>query len=165
MKKFFAIFAILLSVSILDAKRAKHPLIEIGPKGSLYISSVRFGIGVEVVCNPLRAVGFRTELIEVSFGDYTEFYMNAGGSLDALIYIPMRGIEPYIHTGFGFSVISNGGTNTTFSIRAGMGLNYAFNKQTILFVEPGIIILDSGAGGGTDAIFRLSFGGRFGLLR
>ncbi len=164
MKKFLIILVILLSVSAVEARRIKHPLIEIGPKASLYISSVRFGIGAEVVCNPLKVVGFRTELIEVSFGDYTNFYMNAGGSLDALIYIPMRGIEPYIHTGFGFNVLSNGGSVTTFAIRAGMGLNYAVNRGTVLFVEPGIIIVDSGVGG-TDAIFRLSFGGRFGLLK
>lgn len=165
MKKFCIILTLLVCVSALHARRAKHPLIEIGPKANLYIGDdIRFGIGTEIVCNPLKFVGFRTEVIEVSFGDYTNFYMNAGGSLDALIYIPMRGIEPYVHAGFGFSVYSNGGSVTTFAIRAGMGLNYAVNRRTMLFVEPGIIIVDSGVGG-TDAIFRLSFGGRFGLLK
>ena len=107
------------------------------------------------------------DITELSFGDYTQFHVNYVGSLDALIYIPMkglRGIYPYLHTGFGFNTVSNGNGYTSFSIRAGMGFTYPWSKTLDLFVEPGIIITDPGAGD-THTMFRLSMGGRFGLLR
>jgi hypothetical protein len=165
MKRLFIILLILFAVASMQAKVYKSvrpSLIEIGPKGSLYISSVRFGIGAEVLFNPMPTFGIRVDATEVSFGNGTVFYLNHGGSLDALIYIPMRGMQPYVHTGFGFSVISNGGSATLFSIRAGLGLNYPMARNAKLFIEPGIIIYGNG---GTDVMFRLSMGGRFGLLR
>jgi len=170
MKKLFLILTILLIVSSVDAKilkRTKKPLVEIGPKASLYIGSVRFGFGAEVVFNPLKNIGFRMDLTELSFGDYTQFHLNYVGSFDALITIPMRGLrsmQPYLHCGFGFNVLGNEETTTTFSIRAGMGINYPWSRTTDLFIEPGIIIYDPGPGD-SETIFRLSVGGRFGILR
>jgi hypothetical protein len=165
LKKLFIILVLLTSITLLEAKRFRKTgksLIEIGPKASLYISSVEFGIGAEMTLNPIRTFGFRLDVTEVKFGS-TTFYLNHGTSLDALIYIPMRDIEPYIHTGFGFTVFDTPtGTQTFFSIRAGMGFNYPIARRSNLFVEPGIIISGDGD---TKATFRLSFGGRFGILR
>jgi len=107
-------------------------------------------------------VGFRFSGTELSFGNYTQFYLNFGSSLDALIYFPMRGMQPYVHAGFGFNMIGNGGSVTVFSIRGGLGLTYPWSRATNFFVEPGVIITDNGD---TDVTFRLSVGGRFGVLK
>ena len=75
----------------------------------------------------------------------------------------MRGLHPYINTGFGFNVRDTGaGSHTSFEIRAGMGGNYPINRRADLFIEPGIIISGNGA---THTVFRLSFGGRFGIFK
>lgn len=160
MKKITIIVAIMLLVVAAEAKR---PLVEVEPKASLYIGSVRFGLGCDVVFNPLRTVGFRLGVTELSFGDYTQFYLNQGSSLDALIYFPMRGMQPYVHTGFGFNMIdTEAGSSTYFTIRGGLGLNYPWSRGSNLFVEPGVIISGNGD---TDVWFRLSVGGRFGILK
>jgi len=163
MKKILIVIAILLFVVAADAKRYRS-LVEVEPKASLYIGSVRFGIGCDVIFNPLKTVGFRFSATELSFGDYTQFYLNFGSSLDALIYFPMRGMQPYVHTGFGFNMIDTdpGGTNTFFTIRGGLGLTYPWSRATNLFVEPGVIITDNGD---TDVTFRLSVGARFGVFK
>lgn len=164
MKKFLIIGAILLFVVAADAKSYRS-LVEVEPKASLYIGSVRFGLGCDVIFNPLKTVGFRFSGTELSFGDhYTQFYLNFGSSLDALIYFPMRGMQPYVHTGIGFNMIDTdpGGSNTFFTIRGGLGLTYPWSRGTNLFVEPGVIITDNGD---TDVTFRLSVGGRFGVLK
>lgn len=166
MKKIFIVFAILFFIMFADAKmykKTKRPLIEIGPKASLYIGSIEFGIGAEVIFNPLKSIGVRLDLTEIRFGDNTSFYLNHGGSLDALIYIPMRGLHPYVHAGFGFNVRDTGtGSHTSLEIRAGMGGNYPINRRADLFIEPGIIISGNGD---THTVFRLSFGGRFGIFK
>ena len=163
MKKLSIMFVIFFLVSSVDANIPKRSLIEIGPKASLYINNdTQFRIGVEAVFNPLKSFGIRIDLAEVIFNG-TKFYLNREGSLDVLIYIPIRGMQSYIHSGFGLKIHETGaGTKTDFSIRAGLGLNYTLNRRTDLFVEPGIIIKGNGA---TNAIFRLSFGARFGILR
>lgn len=166
MKKILVVVAILLFVAAADAKIAKgyRSLVEVEPKASLYIGSVRFGLGCDILVNPLKTVGFRFGLTELSFGGHTQFYLNHGGSLDALFYFPMRGMQPYVHTGIGFLVLDTdpGGTNTFFTIRGGLGLNYPWSRGTNLFVEPGVIISDNGD---TDVTFRLSVGGRFRVLK
>ncbi len=143
-------------------KIAKPSLVEIGPKASLYIGNdVQFGFGAELVFNPIKNFGLRLDFTEIRFGSVV-FNFNYGASLDGIIYIPMRGVSPYIHTGFGFKVISNqGNAPNSFEIRAGMGVNYPLRRRTNLFVEPGIIISGDGD---TKATFRLSGGARFGLL-
>ena len=167
MKRFFVILGLLVFVTTLSAKGLKsRPLIEGGPKASLYIGSVAFGIGSEVVVNPLKNMGFRFNLAEIHFNDGTRFTLNQG-SLDALLYIPMQELQPYIHAGLGLT--ANGGT--TFSISGGMGLNFTMNRGTDVFVEPGIIITSisvdgvDGDGDNTDVQFRLSAGARFGLIK
>lgn len=167
MKKLLIVIAILLFVVAAEAKRYRS-LVEVEPKASLYIGSVRFGLGCDILINPLKTVGFRFSGTELSFGnDYTQFYLNHGGSLDALFYFPMRGMQPYVHAGIGFLVLDTdpGDSNTFFTIRGGLGLNYPWSRGTNLFVEPGVIITDPGDWGDTDVIFRLSVGARFGILK
>jgi len=163
MKKILVVVAILLFIVAAEAKRYR-PLVEVEPKANLYIGSVRFGLGCDILVNPLKTVGFRFSLTELSFGNYTQFYLNFGSSLDALIYFPMRGMQPYVHTGLGFHMLDTdpGGTNTFFTIRGGLGLNYPWSRGTNFFVEPGVIITDNGD---TDVTFRLSVGARFGVLK
>jgi len=168
MKKIITVVGLcLILVSGLNAKgikRSRRYLFELGPKANLYIGDeVRIGIGAEVVVNPLSTFGLRMELTELVVGGNTSFYLNNNGSIDALIPIPMRNLAPYIHAGFGFNVFDTGaGSQTIFSIRAGMGIDYPISPGTKLFFEPGIIISGNGD---TKATFRLSFGGRFGVLR
>jgi len=165
MKKILIIGVILLFVVAADAKRYRS-LVEVEPKANLYIGSVRFGIGCDVIFNPLKTVGFRFSGTELSFGGHTQFYLNHGGSIDALFYFPMRGPQPYVHAGFGFHVSDvSGDSRTHFTMRGGLGLTYPWSRATNLFVEPGVIITDPGDWGDTDVILRLSVGARFGVLK
>jgi hypothetical protein len=173
MKKCVILLILLVTVSVLHAKvfKSSRALLEIGPKGTLYLAEgpdndVRFGIGAELVVNPVRNIGLRMDITELSFGESTLFYLNQGKfpqgiTLDALIYFPMSGMQPYFHTGFGFFTESNGESETFYSIRAGMGFNFRMKGGTDLFLEPGIIIAGNGD---TDLIFRTSFGARFGIF-
>jgi len=155
-------------------KRFHHSVFDIAPKASFYIGEdAYFGIGAECVVNPVKQIGIRLNITELTFGNGTYFYLNylnsgewglSGLSLDGLFYIPMTEIEPYVHGGLGFEIFDPpgpGDTHTFFSFRFGMGLNYSVNPKTKVFVEPGIIIYDAG---NTETVFRLSFGARFGIL-
>lgn len=169
MMKKLIIFALLLvfvtTASALPVKKSRKSLVEFGPKASLYISSVRFGLGAEIVFNPMRNLGIRMDLAEFSFGeDLTEFYLNYGGSLDALIHFPARGMNPYFYAGLGLVSFSNGISRTDFAFRFGLGIEHAWDRNTNVFLEPGLIIADIGAGE-TRTTFRLSAGARLGLLR
>jgi hypothetical protein len=163
MKKLPIILMLLFIVSSVEAKTTDRSLIEIGPKASIYINDgVQFGIGIEAVVNPLRIVGFRFDLTEILF-DPTTFYFNREGSLDAFVYIPLRNIQLYIHSGIGLKIHETGaGTQTDYSIRGGLGLNYPLNSKTCVFVEPGIIFSGNGD---SDVSFRVSAGARFGIIR
>lgn len=174
MRRLITILAISTFIFAVDGKTVKgqkRSVFEIGPKGSLYIGEdAHFGIGAECIINPLHQVGIRLNITEVVFGNGTHFYLNSGGwgfsgmSLDGLFYIPMSDLEPYIHGGLGFEIFDNPGPsgNTTFlSFRFGMGLNYPVNPGTKIFVEPGIVVYDAG---NTEAVFRFSFGDRFGIF-
>ena len=158
-------FAFVATASAVPVKKSRHSLVEFGPKASLYIGSVRFGIGAELVFNPMRNLGIRMDLAEFSFGDdYTQFYMNYGGSLDALLHFPTRGINPYFFGGLGLVSFSNGASRTDFAFRFGLGLEHAWDRNTNVFLEPGLIIADIG-GDDTETTFRLSAGARLGILR
>lgn len=168
MKKTLIILLILCAVIIGQAqtrRTAKRPLIELGPKASLYLGSLRFGVGAELLINPLRNLGLRFDLAELSFGDGdTRFAFNLRDiSMDALLYIPMEGIKPYAFFGFGLAANED---RTNVEFRGGLGFNYSVTRSTDLFVEPGAIITYNSYGeGATDIWFRLSMGGRFGLIR
>ncbi len=168
MKKFTILVLLLMFVGVSHAairRSAKRPLIELGPKASIYIGSVRGGFGAELIANPLRNFGLRMDLTELSFGDGgTEFYFNLRNlSLDAMIYLPVSGLRPYAYVGFGLG--ADGRTNLAF--RGGMGFNYSVTRTTDLFIEPGMIVTYIGDGPEdvTDVWFRFSMGGRFGILR
>ena len=168
MKKLFIILAILFIVSSLDAKVIRRSTFEIGTKASLYIGdavdNVGLGLGVEVIVNPMRSIGFRIDLTEFLIADNTSFVFNHGGSFDALFYLPTRTLNLYIHTGFGLA--TNG--NTGLSIRGGVGLVHSWSRSSNLFIEPGIIITDredAPEDAPTEVTFRLSAGARFGIFR
>jgi hypothetical protein len=167
MKKTIIISLVLCAVIMGHAqtrKSAKRPLIELGPKASLYIGSLNFGIGAELLINPTRNVGLRFGLAELRFGeDDTRFSLNLRDlSMDGILYIPMEGIKPYAFLGFG--IVTQNNTNLEF--RGGLGFNYSVTRSTDIFVEPGAIFAyNSYDEGSTDIWFRLSVGGRFGLIR
>lgn len=168
MKRFIAIvvfFAFVATASAVPVRKPKHSLVEFGPKANLYIGSVRFGIGAELIVNPLRNLGIRMDVAEFSFGNHlTEFHMNYGGSLDALIHFPAQQINPYFYGGFSlFSFDIDGFSDTFFTFRFGLGLEHTWDRNMNVFIEPGFMIAD--AGGETETIFRLSAGARLGLLR
>ncbi len=163
MKKIFVMSVMLFIVLSADAKILKGSLIELGPKATLYINDeINFGIGVEAVVNPLRSVGFRVNLTEVTF-DPTTFYFNREGSIDAFVYIPMQRMQLYVLAGVGLKIHETGaGTQTRYSISGGLGLNYPLHPKTALFVEPAVIISGNGD---TDVSFRVSAGVRFGVIK
>jgi len=167
MKKVFIIL-LLLSVFIIGEaqtrKTAKRPLIELGPKASLYIGSLRFGLGAELLVNPLRNVGLRFDLTELSFGeDDTRFSFNLRDiSLDGILYLQMQDITPYAFLGLGLAANEN---TTRVEFRGGLGFNYSITRGTDIFLEPGVIITHDSYAERTDVWFRLSAGGRFGLIK
>jgi len=167
MKKILLILTVLLTVSSAEAQIRKRPLVEFGPKASLYLGDLtRFGIGADILFNPFRNLAVRFGVTEISFGDGgTRFTLNQGywyygGHLDALIYLPMRGMQPYIHAGFGLTADGD----ASFLMSGGMGFDYSYARGANLFLEPGIIIIDPGYGD-SEFIFRLTFGAKFGLFR
>ena len=164
MKKLLIILVLFAAVSLVGARTTSRPLIQIGPKATLYMDhEYQFGIGMEAVVNPLRCVGFRLDFAEIIF-DPTTFHLNREGSLDAFIYLPLRNLafQLYFHSGIALRVYETGtGTEKRYSIRGGVGLNYPLNPKTHLFVEPGIIFIGNGE---TDIPLRLSAGARFGII-
>ena len=167
MKKAFILLLLFSAFIIGEAqtrKSAKRPIIELGPKASLYIGSLRFGFGAELVVNPVRSLGLRFDLTELSFGeDDTRFSFNLRNmSVDAIMYLPMRDITPYAFLGLGLSATEY---TTRVEFRGGLGFNYSITRGTDLFLEPSAIISHDSYAEVTDVWFRLSAGGRFGLIR
>ena len=74
----------------------------------------------------------------------------------------MKGLQLYVHSGIGLKTRETGAdTKTHYSIQGGLGLNYPLNQRTTLFAEPAVIISGNGE---TDVSFRVSVGGRFGVI-
>lgn len=163
MKETKVLCAVLLAIVILAPAVSHGALIDLGPKASLYINDdVRFGLGVEAVINPMHRIGFRIDLTEIVF-DPTTFYLNQGSSIDAFLYFPARRMRFYVYSGLGLWFHDTPeDTQTQFVIRGGIGAEWSMRRRCSLFVEPGISIADNG---GTDVIFRLSAGARFGVIR
>ena len=160
---FISLF-LLIGLSQAQVRRGRRPLIELGPKVSLYLGhNTQFSLGAEILVNPLRNLGFRVDLTELSFGEGdTQFFLNLRNlSLDGILYIPAQGIKPYVFVGFG--VAADGYTDVAF--RGGLGLNYSITRGSDLFVEPGAVIRYNSAADETRIWFRLSLGGRFGLTK
>jgi hypothetical protein len=165
MKRLIIVLLLVCCISLVYAK-TKTPFVQLEPKGTLYIGSVRFGIGASVIFNPFANLGFRFNLAEINFGEGGTFFsLNQGfffegGSFDVLYHLPMRQLQPYVHAGFGLA--TNGAT--VFSIRGGMGLDFTMNRRLTLFVEPGIMIIDAG-GDDTNFYFRCAGGAKFGIFQ
>jgi hypothetical protein len=164
-QKYLVVLVVLLLVASANARvmrRAGRPMVELGPKGTLYIGdNTDFGIGVEGIFNPTRSFGVRLDLAEIRF-DNTTIYLNYSQSLDALFYFPMSGWDTYFHAGFGMiSVSSDGASWNYYSIRGGLGFNYPISRSYDLFVEPGLIFVGNGH---SDVILRIAVGLKFGVL-
>ncbi|UCG91595.1 MAG: hypothetical protein JSV97_11025 [candidate division WOR-3 bacterium] len=169
MKRILLILVVLSIVTSLNARVVKKSMIEIAPRLSIYISEDNaFGIGSDIIFNPLKNIGFRIEAGELLFNGGTYFMLNHGAlstfpKIDALIYIPMRQMNPYIHTGLG---LTTGEGFTLLAIGGGMGFDFEMRRGTTLFIEPGLYILSASNGASdTDVVFRLTLGAKFGLFR
>jgi hypothetical protein len=169
MKKILLILVVMSIVTSLNARVLKKSMIEIPPRISIYISEDNaFSIGSDIVFNPLKNIGFRIGAGEILFNGGTYFMLNQGTlstfpKFDALIYIPMRQMNPYIHAGFG---LTTGEGFTLLALGGGMGFDFQMRKGTTLFIEPGLYILSiSNGASDTDVLFRLTLGAKFGLFR
>ncbi len=160
MKKVFLLLVILLVVLPLSAR----PKLEFSPRGSLYISSVNFGIGADVIVNPTKTLGLRVNLAEVVFGDNTAFSLNSGNlfsfsNFDILYYTDIAGLFSYVDIIFGLLSRDAG---TSIAIGGGLGLEKYMGKGNYVFLEPALIFTD-GPFTEDDLIFRTSFGLKLGI--
>jgi hypothetical protein len=160
MKKVFLLLAVLLVVLPLSA-RSK---LEFSPRGSLYISSVNFGVGLDLIVNPKKPFGLRVNLAEVVFGDNTAFSLNSGNlfsfsTFDILYYTNVADIFSYVDLIFGLYSAEGG---TTIAIGGGLGLEKYMKKGNYIFLEPALIFKDGPATDG-DLTFRTSFGLKLGM--
>jgi len=163
---------LMVLVTTSEAKAPAHskkPLVEVGGKVNLFLSNATaVGLGAEVVVNPFRRLGLRYEFFDVRYQDpvvTVSLLSSTSSNLDALIYLPMPGIEPYIHAGIGLSASFGGGSSQwIYGFRCGMGLNYSLTKRSDFFAETGVLFNDAT---GVDAAtaFRLSAGVRLGLMK
>ena len=160
MKKVFVLFAVLLVVLPLSARST----LEFSPRGSLYISSVNFGIGGDIIVNPTKKLGVRVNVAELVFGDNTAFSLNSGNmfsfsNFDILYYTNIADIFSYVDIVFGLYSVTGG---TTISIGGGVGLEKYMKKGNYIFLEPALIFTDGPFNDG-DLTFRTSFGLKLGL--
>ena len=160
MKKVFLLLAVVLVVLPLSAR----PRLEFSPRGSLYISSVNFGIGGDIIINPKKQFGVRVNIAEVVFGDNTAFSLNSGNlfsfsNFDILYYTDIAGIFSYVDLIFGLFTTTGG---TTLSVGGGLGLEKYIGKGNYIFLEPALIFSDSPVADG-DLTFRTSFGLKLGI--
>ncbi len=161
MKKVLILLAVVLVVLPLSAR----PRLEFSPRGTLYLDGgVNFGIGGDVILNPKKNIGLRGNLAEVIFGDETIFSLNSVSfsgltTFDILYYTDIAGLFSYIDITFG--LVSAGG-GTSLGIGGGLGLEKYMGKGNYIFLEPNILIM-SYSGGGSDFMFKGSFGVKLGL--
>lgn len=149
--------------------RGRKPMAEAGGKVNVILADqTALGLAAEVVVNPFPRLGLRYEFFDARYQDpvfSVSLLGPAAGNLDALVYLPMSGFEPYIHAGIGLSAgFGSGSTQWTFGFRCGLGLRHALSKQAGFFAETGILF-DDATGAGSSTAFRLSAGLRFGLIR
>jgi hypothetical protein len=174
MKKLVGLLFIICVFSLAEAKiskKYKRPMLQVAPRMSLYINDfyadgTAFGLGGDIIINPLRSIGFRLGMSELRFNGGTAFTINSQSNnfiprLDALIYIPMHGAQPFAHFGFGLSTSEY---LTLVAVGGGMGVDYYAQKSFAFTVDPGIYILSASNGGSqTEVTFRLNAGIKFGI--
>ncbi len=166
MKKLFLLLAVLLVVLPLSAR----PRLEFSPRGTLYIGrgdgDVDFGIAADIIVNPKKSFGFRTNLAEMVFGDANAFSLNGTNmysftNFDILYYTKISSFISYIDIVFG--LYSEGG-NTALAVGGGVGIEKYMGKGNYIFLEPTLVFTDTGvAGADNDLIFRTSFGMKLGI--
>lgn len=160
MKRIFLLLVVVLVALPLSAR----PRLEFSPRGSLYISSVNFGIGGDIIVNPMKNLGVRVNVAEIIFGDNTAFSLNSGNifsfsNFDILYYTNIADIFSYVDIVFGLYSASGG---TTISVGGGVGLEKYMKKGNYIFLEPALIFKD-GPGMEGDLTFRTSFGLKLGI--
>ncbi len=168
----FILTALMALATLSQAKapvRSKKPLVEVGAKANLILANATgIGLGAEVIVNPFKRIGIRYDFFDIQYVDpvvNVSLLGPTGSNLDALIYLPMPGIEPYMHAGIGLSVsFGSGSSQWIYGFRCGMGLNYALAKQANFFAETGVLF-DDATGSDASTAFRLSAGVRFGFLK
>lgn len=159
-KKVLIVLCFLVVVFPLSARST----FEVAPRASLYISSVNFGLGGDIIVNPTKNIGLRVSLAELVFGDNTLFSVNSLGqgllsNIEVLVYAPVADIISYFDVAFG--MLSGGGT-TSLTIGGGAGYETSLGRKKKFFVEPGLLIVNTG--NNTDVMFRLSGGLKFGVF-
>ena len=161
MKKILLLLVVILIALPLSA-RSK---IEFCPRGTLYLDGgVNFGIGGDIVLNPKKNIGLRGHLVEVIFGDNTIFSLNSVSftgitTFDVLYYTDIAGLFQYVDITFG--LVSAGG-GTSLAIGGGVGMEKSIGNGMDMFIEPDILIMTY-SGGGSDFMFKGSFGIKIGL--
>jgi hypothetical protein len=157
---------LLLVIVLFSLPLSARPTFELAPRASLYISSVHFGLGTDLIINPTKNVGLRIGIAELLLGDNTVFSLNSLSqnllsNVELLLYTspPLGGIISYFD--FAFGLIAGDGTLLT--IGGGAGYETRMGKSNKVFLEPSIIITTGGDN--TDVAFRLSGGLKFGIFR
>jgi hypothetical protein len=150
---------LLLVVVLIALPLSARPKLELAPRASLYISSVNFGIGADIIANPTKNIGVRVNLAELVFGDYTLFAINNPSYLEILIYSPVADIISYFNLIFGLQA---GDVVTIVTIGGGAGYETQMGKKNKLFLEPSLIIRTGDID--TDVTFRFSGGLKFGIF-
>ena len=171
MKKLALVIAILVMVSIVDAKASsrRRSALDIAPRFSFYTDfpNTQFGLGGDVIFNPFKRMGVRLELAELLFNEGTIFFLNHGvlktmPKIDLLVYMPGYQFQPYIHAGFGLVT----GEGVTFLIMGGgLGVDYFVSKKMALNFEPGLYFRHASNGTSeSDLLLRLTAGTKFAVL-
>jgi len=161
MKKVLLLLVVILIALPLSA-RSK---LEFSPRGTLYIDGgVNFGIGGDIILNPKKNIGLRANLVEVIFGDNTIFSLNMLNvvrrtTFDVLYYTDIAGLFQYVDITFG--LLSAGG-GTSLAIGGGLGMERSMGNGMNMFIEPDILIMTY-SGGGSDFMFKGTFGLKIGL--
>lgn len=161
MKKWLLLFV--LSLIIIPFSMHARPKVEVAPRATLYISSVNFGIGGDLIVNMTDKFGLRFTGAEIMFGDdNTTFVVNQSAlymsSMEALIYFPLGDFDSYANAGFGLMTT---GDYTMIMIGGGLGITKEIKGAGTFFVEPSLFFIDNYD---SDVMFRISGGMRFDLL-
>jgi len=171
MKKVALVIAILVMVSIVDAKVSsrRRSTLDIEPRFSFYtdFDETQFGLGGDVIFNPFKRIGVRLEFAELLFNEGTVFFLNHGvlktmPKIDVLVYMAGSQLQPYIHVGFGLVT----GEGATFLIMGGgLGIDYFVSKKMAFSFEPGLYFRHASNGtSDSDLLLRLTAGTKFAVL-
>lgn len=167
MRRFIILFMLGITPTLIDGRgtgRMQKPRIEGSGKLNLLLSdAMAVGLGTEIIVNPFSRFGLRYEFFNLQYGSQIfsiSLFDNMASNLDALIYLPMSGYEPYLHFGFSLSSVFGSGTSSWgYGFRGGMGINYRLNKKLNLFGETGVLFNDL-TSEPSRTTFRFSLGTR-----